>query len=79
MKKSDLTRRAERDAKRAYKTAALYMPEHAEAHAYGFESGYRAARADLRQSINRERKNFDPQGASGSYVGVVQKWLRPIR
>lgn len=76
MKKSDLARRASLDAKRAYAKSALFQPDHEEAHAEGFEAGYRAARADLRRELGV--KPWLNYRASFNF-GVVMKWLRPIR
>ncbi len=76
MKKSDLTRRAENDVKRVYKDSASYDPDAQEAHAYGFESGYRAARADLRVVLKRVIGSEHSESATAR---AAFKWLRPIR
>ena len=82
MKKSDLTRRARRVAENAYK---VYIPDEIEAHAQGFEAGYRAARADLRQVMkaaqisHANRRGERREMGLASMVGSVWQWLKPIR
>jgi len=73
MKKSDLTRRANRVAE-GYRYTA-HGPVDVGAHA--FESGYRAARADLRRELAALATH--PLCEPGHLFKRVLQWLRPIR
>jgi len=65
MKKSDLTRRA-------YRVAPKHWTMNAQdSFVYGFEAGYRAARADLRRELQGKH--------SMETIAVCRYWLRPIR
>jgi len=74
MKKFDLTRRANRVAE-GYRYT-VHDPVDVAAHA--FESGYRAARADLRRELSVQR--VDLKNIPGVFLSqLIRKWLRPIR
>lgn len=73
MNKSELARRAKSA------TPKHWHMDSQEDFAYGFEAGYRAARADLRRLLKRA----EPEALS--YVNLlkfpkfIRGWLRPIR
>ena len=73
MKKSDLSRRAYRAAPKHWSMDAQ------DSFAYGFESGYRAARANLRRLMKAPRPETTVLRRYGSIVGAAWIWLRPIR
>lgn len=80
MKKSDLTRLATRAVRSRYKNSKLFLPDEEQAHAEGFEAGYRAARAELRKILRAPRPDASTRERFwGGIVGSVWLWLRPIR
>lgn len=77
MKKSDLTRRANRAGDTYLRITGKDDSRFGMAHANGFESGYRAARADLRSAAKlaySQAKNPDP-----AKLAAFMTLLRPIR
>jgi hypothetical protein len=79
MKKSDLTRRAKDAADRLYDSGNPSQAGQNQSLGFvdGFESGYRAARADLRQNLSiRGRESLL---SADAFTRFVIRWLRPIR
>jgi len=77
MKKSDLARRANRAGDTYLRITQQDNSLLGMACALGFESGYRAARADLRRELAALATH--PLCEPGHLYKRVQRWLRPIR
>lgn len=79
MKKSDLIRRSINSTRKVH----LYGTVLGNTFADGFESGYRAARADLRRELipcdHLDKKGKIVVVGVRDFMQVVIDWLRPIR